>query len=211
MARPNSNSKPKPTLPKGRPTTLVDMMQFVSNLFDFEESESVHCDILDSDNMVDCGNITQEELVDCVSVKIEESDDQIVYVNFENFTQQMVEAIDREVVDKAHIESTNLVVEEIDKTIENIVFEDFVMMSHVLVGQIVDILLVDEKAEIKRLLEKRSTTPTRLPSPELQPEEDADSWIKLERQKKEGSSSGEEEAHDRATAEIYRKVSDGTD
>ena len=50
--------KHKPTLPKGRPTTLVDMMQFVSDWFDFEESESVHCDILSSNNMVDCGNIT---------------------------------------------------------------------------------------------------------------------------------------------------------
>ncbi|KAK3189901.1 hypothetical protein Dsin_029462 [Dipteronia sinensis] len=51
--------KRKPTLPKGRPTTLIDMMHFVSDWFDFEESESVHCDILGSDNMVDCGNITQ--------------------------------------------------------------------------------------------------------------------------------------------------------
>ena len=116
------------------------MMQFVSDWFDFEESESVHCDILGNDNMVDCGNITQEELVDCVAGKIEESDDQIVSLNFENFTQQMVEAIDLEVVDKAHIDSTNLVVEEIDKTIENIVFEDFVLMSHVPVGQIVGTL-----------------------------------------------------------------------
>ncbi|KAI9198714.1 hypothetical protein LWI28_021056 [Acer negundo] len=82
--------------------------------------------------VANCGSSVQE------CVEIEENDDQFESLIFENLTQQMVEAIGLEVVDKAHIEPTNLVVEEIGKIIENIVFEDFLLMSHVLVGQFLD-------------------------------------------------------------------------
>ena len=47
----------------------------------------------------------------------------------------MVESIGLEVVDKDHIESTNLIVEEIDKTTESNIFEDFVTIPLALVGQ----------------------------------------------------------------------------
>ncbi|KAI9194430.1 hypothetical protein LWI28_005930 [Acer negundo] len=47
----------------------------------------------------------------------------------------MVEAIGLEVVDKAYIEPTNLVVEEIDKTTESNIFEDLVTIPLALVGQ----------------------------------------------------------------------------
>ncbi|KAI9192688.1 hypothetical protein LWI28_026603 [Acer negundo] len=68
-------------------------------------------------------------------VEIEENDDQFESSIFESLTQQMVESIGREVVDKDHIESTNLVVEEIDKTIKSNIFEDLVTIPLALVGQ----------------------------------------------------------------------------
>ncbi|KAK3212403.1 hypothetical protein Dsin_017109 [Dipteronia sinensis] len=46
LTGPNSNSKPRPTLHRNRPTTLVDMMQFVAEWFDFEENENTSCDVL---------------------------------------------------------------------------------------------------------------------------------------------------------------------
>ncbi|KAI9160352.1 hypothetical protein LWI28_007354 [Acer negundo] len=63
----NSNSKPRPTLPKGRPTTLVDMMRFVSDWFDFEENENDCCDE-SRDGVVDCDNSVREKVVDCLDV-----------------------------------------------------------------------------------------------------------------------------------------------
>ena len=63
----------------------------------------------------------------------------------------MVGAMDLEVVDKAHIEPTNLVVEEIDKTTESNIFEDLVTIPLALVGQSVgklDIGFEDTKVRL---------------------------------------------------------------
>ncbi|KAK0577341.1 hypothetical protein LWI29_031612 [Acer saccharum] len=148
MARPNSNSKPKPTLPKGRSTTLIDMMQFVSDWFDFEENENISCDAA-GDIVFDCGNSIQEKLVDCFDVvKNVEENVKNEYSISRNFTQLEAEAFDLRVIKEVHIEPTNPAGEGIntikvqleEPTIENIVFEDFVLMSHVLVCQIVEIV-----------------------------------------------------------------------
>ncbi|KAI9177151.1 hypothetical protein LWI28_011704 [Acer negundo] len=82
---PNSNYKPRPTLHKNRPTTLIDMMQFVAQWFDFEENlvdESAESERINrienelskndigddgfsdelGDIIVDCDNSVQEKL-----------------------------------------------------------------------------------------------------------------------------------------------------
>ncbi|KAK0573706.1 hypothetical protein LWI29_012286 [Acer saccharum] len=91
----------------------------------------------------------QEKLVDCFDVvKNVEENDKIEYSIFENFIQPMTEAFDLGVVMEVHSEPTNQVGEGINTievqleelTIENIVFEDFVLMSHVLVCPIVSTL-----------------------------------------------------------------------
>ncbi|KAK3223268.1 hypothetical protein Dsin_010293 [Dipteronia sinensis] len=85
----NSNSKPKPTLHRNRPTTLVDMMQFVSEWFDFEENDNTSCDVL-GDIVVDCDNSVQEKLVDCFDVvKNEEENDEIEFSISDNFIRPM--------------------------------------------------------------------------------------------------------------------------
>ncbi|KAK0604663.1 hypothetical protein LWI29_017978 [Acer saccharum] len=91
--------------------------------------------------VANCGNNAQEKLVDCFDVvKYAEGNNKIEQLISENFTQQMVEEIDLEVVNEVHVDPTNLVVEEIDKTIESNIFEGFVLMSYVLIGQIVSTL-----------------------------------------------------------------------
>ncbi|KAI9173419.1 hypothetical protein LWI28_001103 [Acer negundo] len=70
----------------------------------------------------------------------QEEDDKIVLLILENFTQQMVEEIDLEVVNDVHIDPTKQVIEEIDKRIGSNIFEGFVVMSRVLNGQIVSTL-----------------------------------------------------------------------
>ncbi|KAK3185104.1 hypothetical protein Dsin_032390 [Dipteronia sinensis] len=142
----NSNSKPRqPTLPRNRPTTLVDMMQFVKEWFDFEERENASCNA----SVVYCGNSVREKIFDCFDVvKNEEGNDKIKSSISGNFTQLEAEALDVGVVMKVHIEPTNQVDEETkqvklqleEPTIETIVLENFVSMSHVLVGQIVSTL-----------------------------------------------------------------------
>ncbi|KAK0606394.1 hypothetical protein LWI29_037269 [Acer saccharum] len=120
------------------------MMQFVAEWFGFEESENVSCAVSD-DGVANCKNSVQEW------VEIDESDDQIESSIFGNFTQQMVEAIDLEVVHQAHIEPTNQVVEEINKiktqfaklTIESNIFENLVTKPLTLVGQFVSNLDIE--------------------------------------------------------------------
>ncbi|KAK0603671.1 hypothetical protein LWI29_007361 [Acer saccharum] len=71
--------KYKPTLPKCRSTTLIDMMQFVSDWFDYEKSENTFCNEL-GDRVADCDNSVQEKLVDCFDVvKNEEENDKLEF------------------------------------------------------------------------------------------------------------------------------------
>ncbi|KAK2654634.1 hypothetical protein Ddye_014490 [Dipteronia dyeriana] len=115
MARPSSKSKHKRTLHKGRSTTIIDMMQFVSDWFDSEESENDPC-------IVSEGGVANYEISVQMWVEIEENDDQFESSIFENLTQQMVETIGFEVFDETHVEPINLFVEEIDKTTESNIF-----------------------------------------------------------------------------------------
>ena len=124
--------------------TLIDMIQFMSDWFDFEESENGSC-VVSEGEVANCGSSVQE------CVEIEENDDQFESSIFENLTQQMVEALGLEVVDKTHIESTNLVVKEIDKTTESNIFDDLVTIPLTLVGQSVgklDIGFEDTKVRL---------------------------------------------------------------
>ncbi|KAK2654367.1 hypothetical protein Ddye_014223 [Dipteronia dyeriana] len=144
----NSNSKPRPTLHRNRPTTLVDMMQFVTEWFDLEENENAFCDT-SGDRVVECGNSIQEKPMDCFDViKNVEENDKIEFSISENFIQPMTEAFDRGIVKEVLIEPINQVIEGIntikvqleEPTIKNSVFEDFVLMFGVFIGQFVSTL-----------------------------------------------------------------------
>lgn len=71
------NSHHRPMLPKGKSTTLVDMMKFVSEWFDFEESNDASC-VTVGVGIVNCGDIIREDTINDFDVdKIENLDEQI--------------------------------------------------------------------------------------------------------------------------------------
>ncbi|KAK0593144.1 hypothetical protein LWI29_031791 [Acer saccharum] len=131
----------------------------VSELSKNKTSDDAFYDAL-GDRVVEFGNSIQEKLVDCFDVvKIEEGNDKLESSIFGNFTQLEAKALDVGVVMKIDIEPTNPVDEETktvklqleELTIET-VFENFVSMSHVLVGQMVSTLGVGfENFKSKRL------------------------------------------------------------
>ncbi|KAI9170365.1 hypothetical protein LWI28_026845 [Acer negundo] len=110
---------------------IVDCDDSVQDCVEIEESDDqFESSIFDScvvpeGGVAYCGNIVQEKVVDCFDVvkNVGENVKNVLSI-LENFTQQIVEEIDLEVVNEVHIDPTKQVVEEIDKTIGSNILED---------------------------------------------------------------------------------------